>query len=104
MLYSITNHFKTVADIGWYASAYRLTSCAFQFMFGKMYTMFSINRIFILSLLIFETGSLLSAVAPTSKAFILGRAVSGLGCAGVISGVCPTQHHYPNQRLTDTVS
>lgn len=32
---SITDHFHTVADVGWYSAAYRLTSCSFQFMFGK---------------------------------------------------------------------
>lgn len=84
---SITNHFKTIADIGWYSSALRLTSCSFQFMFGKIYTMFSVKRIFLISLVIFETGALLSAVAPTSKALVIARAVSGFGCAGIIAGV-----------------
>jgi hypothetical protein len=27
---AITDHFHTFADVGWYASAYRLMSCAFQ--------------------------------------------------------------------------
>lgn len=65
----------------------RLTSCAFQFMFGKMYTVFSIKAVFMTALFIFELGSLLSAVAPTSTALVVGRAVSGIGSAGVVAGV-----------------
>ena len=83
---SITDEFHTITDIGWYIAAYRLTSCAFQFMFGKMYTVFSIKWVFIFALVIFEAGSLLCATAPSSPMFVLGRAVSGLGCAGVIAG------------------
>ncbi|KAJ5090206.1 hypothetical protein N7532_008890 [Penicillium argentinense] len=33
---SITNHFHTVADVGWYSSAFRLCTCAFQFGFAKL--------------------------------------------------------------------
>ena len=84
---AITMQFKTIADIGWYMSAYRLTGCSFQFMFGKMYTLFSIKTVFLVSLAIFECGSVLCASAPTSKALVLGRAVAGLGTSGIIMGV-----------------
>ena len=83
---SITNHFKTVADIGWYVSALRLTSCSFQFLFGKLYSLYSIKSVFLSALLIFEAGSLLSTVAPTSSALVAGRAITGLGTAGILSG------------------
>ena len=84
---AITNHFRTIADIGWYASAYRLTGCSLQFMFGKIYSLFSVKIVFLISVGIFEVGSLISATAPTSKAFIVGRAISGIGNAGIIQGV-----------------
>ncbi|RAL07449.1 MDR family MFS transporter [Aspergillus homomorphus CBS 101889] len=84
---TITADFHTIADVGWYYSAYRLTSCAFQFMFGKLYHLFSAKCVFLASVLIFELGSLLAGVAPTSSVLILGRAVSGIGCSGIISGV-----------------
>ncbi|KAK8919529.1 Efflux pump aflT [Metarhizium anisopliae] len=35
---------------------------------------------------IFEVGSLLTAVAPNSTAFIVGRAIAGIGTAGLFSG------------------
>ncbi|KAI9709443.1 MAG: hypothetical protein M1820_003203 [Bogoriella megaspora] len=83
---SITDEFHTIVDIGWYSAAFKLAFCAFQFMFGKMYTIFSIKWVYVASLLIFEAGSVLCATAPTSAVFVLGRAVCGLGCAGIVSG------------------
>ena len=39
-----------------------------------------------IALAIFEIGSLVCGAAPTSTAFIVGRAVAGLGSAGLFSG------------------
>ncbi len=83
----ITDEFRTLGDIGWYASAFRLTSCSLQFMFGKFYSLFSVKVVFSIALVIFEAGSVLSASAPTSKALVLGRAVAGIGAAGIIQGI-----------------
>ncbi|KAJ4369758.1 hypothetical protein N0V83_005522 [Neocucurbitaria cava] len=41
----ITDQFKSLPDIGWYASAYLMTSGAFQLMFGKIYSMYSVVTI-----------------------------------------------------------
>lgn len=38
---SITSHFNSLLDIGWYGSAYQLASSAFVPMSGKIYTHFS---------------------------------------------------------------
>lgn len=83
---SITNHFHTVADVGWYSSAFRLCTCAFQFGFAKLYKYFSIKAVFLTSNVIFLIGSLLCASASSSTMFIFGRAVTGLGFAGELSG------------------
>ena len=55
--------------------------------FGKIYTLYSIKRVFLISIVIFEVGSLLCTLAPTSKVLILGRGVAGLGCSGILCGV-----------------
>ncbi len=55
-------------------------------MYGKLYAEFSIKWIFISALGIFEIGSIISAVSPNSITLIIGRAVSGLGSAGVFTG------------------
>lgn len=56
---SITDEFHTVADVGWYSSAFRLCACAFAFMFGKIYQLFPLRPIFLTSIAIFMCGSLL---------------------------------------------
>lgn len=83
---AITDHFHTVAHVGWYSSAFRLSVCAFQFIFGKAYNLFSVKRIFILSNAISIVGSVLSGAAVSSTMLVLGRAVAGLGSAGLFAG------------------
>ena len=55
-------------------------------MFGKFYTFFSIKWVFLIAIAIFELGSLICGVAPTSVALIVGRAIAGVGSAGIFSG------------------
>jgi MFS family permease len=83
---AITDHFHTIRDVGWYAAAYRLSLCSFQFMFGKLYKLFSLKRILLVSVIIFMIGSVVCAAAPTSAAFVAGRALSGFASAGIIAG------------------
>lgn len=83
---SITDEFHTVADVGWYSSAFRLCSCSFAFLFGKIYTLFPLRPVFLFSVGTFICGSLLSALAPSSRVFVLSRAICGLGTAGAIQG------------------
>ncbi|KAF2834088.1 MFS general substrate transporter [Patellaria atrata CBS 101060] len=82
----ITDQFKALDDVGWYGSAYLLTTCAFQLMFGKLYTFYSIKWVYLIALFIFELGSLICGVAPNSTALIIGRAIAGVGSAGIFAG------------------
>ncbi|GJC80766.1 efflux pump roqT [Colletotrichum liriopes] len=82
----ITDEFKSINDIGWYGSAYLLTTCTFQLTFGKLYTLFSIKIIYLISIVIFEVGSAICGAAPQSVVLIVGRAVAGVGCAGILAG------------------
>lgn len=82
----ITDDFHSVTDIGWYGSAYLLTNCAFQLSFGKLYTFYSVKWVFLTTILLFEVGSAICGAAPNSVAFIVGRAISGIGSGGIFSG------------------
>ncbi|CZS94684.1 probable DHA14-like major facilitator; ABC transporter [Rhynchosporium graminicola] len=82
----ITDQFHSLPDVGWYGSAYLLTTASFQLLFGKFYTFFSIKYVYLVAIGIFEVGSLICGVAPNSTALIVGRAVAGLGSAGIFSG------------------
>ncbi|KAK8101379.1 hypothetical protein PG999_011753 [Apiospora kogelbergensis] len=105
----ITDEFKTIQDVGWYGSAYFLTSTgnvssptptcmdrlmltlrlnktALQPSYGRIYVSFDSKWAFLLAIFLFEVGSLICAVAPTSPVLIVGRAIAGLGVAGIFSG------------------
>lgn len=82
----ITSEFNSLDDAAWYRSSYLFATCAFQLLFGKLYTRVSIKWAFVASLLIFEVGSVICGAAPNSVALILGRAIAGIGCAGVTAG------------------
>ncbi|KAK5112775.1 hypothetical protein LTR62_003873 [Meristemomyces frigidus] len=83
---SITNDFNSLSDIGWYGSAFLLTSCCFQLLLGRVYTFHSPKWIFLSMILVFEVGSAICGAAPSSIAFIVGRAIAGVGAAGIMSG------------------
>lgn len=82
----ITDQFNALGDVGWYGSSYLLTTCALQLFFGKLYTFFKIKTVFLVSIFIFEVGSAVCGSAPSSQALIVGRAVAGVGSAGIFSG------------------
>jgi MFS family permease len=63
-----------------------LTTSAFQLFYGRIYSNFSIKYTILTAIFIFELGSLICGVAPTSNALIAGRAIAGVGCAGITSG------------------
>jgi MFS family permease len=83
----ITDEFHSANNIGWYGTAYLLTNCAFLLVFGKIYTVFNVKATFLTAVVLFEVGSAICGAAPNSIAFIIGRAIAGLGAGGVGSGV-----------------
>ncbi|KAF7561417.1 hypothetical protein G7046_g2724 [Stylonectria norvegica] len=82
----ITDEFHSLNDVGWYGSAYMLTGASLQLFFGKFYTFWSIKWTFLSVVAIFEVGSLICGVAQNSVTLIVGRAISGVGSAGIFAG------------------
>lgn len=85
----ITNDFNSLGDVGWYASSYLLTLCGFQLLFGRIFTFFSVKTVYLSAILIFEIGSAICGAAPNSPVFIVGRAIAGVGAAGIFAGAIP---------------
>ncbi|KAI0841865.1 MFS general substrate transporter [Hypoxylon sp. FL0890] len=83
----ITQDFHSLGDIGWYGSAYQLTTAASQLVFGRVYKFYEVKWVFLVVVALFEIGSVICGAAPNSIAFILGRAIAGLGGAGIFTGV-----------------
>ncbi|KAF7377760.1 Major facilitator superfamily transporter [Mycena sanguinolenta] len=97
----IADQFHSLGDVGWYSSAYLLAGAS-QLLFGTLYSILPVKWVYlghILSALsdpylevyvgticIFDLGSLICGVSPTSTALIIGRAIVGLGAAGIGAG------------------
>ncbi|KAF2003378.1 MFS general substrate transporter [Amniculicola lignicola CBS 123094] len=98
---AITERFQSLEDVGWYGSAMFFPVAATQSVWGKCYKYFPMKTVFLISIFIFEVGSLLCAASPNSNTFIAGRAITGrlwyiyfftiadyigTGCAGTFAG------------------
>nr|POF06960.1 efflux pump roqt [Quercus suber] len=75
-----------ITDVGGIPAAYRLCSCALQFLFGKLYKLTSTKKVFLATTCLFLAGSVICATAPSSRVFVLGRAITGAGAAGINAG------------------
>lgn len=83
----ITDQFHSLDDVSWYGSAFLMTTGGFQSTWGKAYKYFPVKISFLVSVFLFELGSLVCGVAPNSVALIVGRAIAGIGAAGIGGGV-----------------
>ncbi|RCI12003.1 hypothetical protein L249_1076 [Ophiocordyceps polyrhachis-furcata BCC 54312] len=83
---AITDEFHGLQDVAWYGAIFFMTAGGFQSTWGKTYKSFPLKMGFLTAIFIFEVGSLICGVAPSSSVFIVGRAIAGVGAAGVGSG------------------
>ena len=82
----ISDEFRALDDVGWYTAGYLLTASTFQLAYGKLYSVFSVKIVFLAAIALFEVGSIICSAAPNSSALIVGRAVAGVGAAGIFPG------------------
>lgn len=79
----IASEFQAVSQLSWIASAYFLPQAGLMLLFGKILSISSGKIIFLATILTFELGSLLCAVATSVDFLIVGRLISGIGAAGL---------------------
>ncbi|KAI4139613.1 MAG: hypothetical protein LQ341_004154 [Variospora aurantia] len=82
----ISTQFHALDDVGWYGAAYLMTLTAITPVAANFYKYFNPKHVYLASIAIFEVGSAVCASAPTSNAFIIGRALAGVGAAGLLQG------------------
>ncbi|KAJ5536079.1 major facilitator superfamily transporter [Penicillium frequentans] len=82
----IIEKFGEVGKLSWLGVAFVLASAATIITWGKLYGIFSAKWIYLASVVLFEVGSAVCGAAPSMNAFIIGRAVAGLGGAGMYLG------------------
>ncbi|MCJ1382448.1 hypothetical protein MMC17_005561 [Xylographa soralifera] len=83
---AISNEFNSFGDISWYEAAFLLTFAVTQLPMGKLFKFFPAKWAFIAIVALFEVGSIVCAAAPSSNAFIVGRALAGFGGGGASVG------------------
>ncbi|KAI1388302.1 MFS general substrate transporter [Hypoxylon trugodes] len=81
----IAADFGEIAQLNWIISAFNLTSAAFIPFWGQMADIFGRHWSLQICSLIMLVGSALCTSVPTTAfgAFLLGRALQGVGCAGI---------------------
>ncbi|EHL01923.1 putative HC-toxin efflux carrier TOXA [Glarea lozoyensis 74030] len=72
----ITDEFHSLADVGWYASAYQFGSSAPQPLTGRIYKYFNTK----------VRMKFICGAATSSNMFIVGRFIAGFGAAGIATG------------------
>ncbi|KAI0005816.1 MFS general substrate transporter [Xylariaceae sp. FL0662B] len=92
----ITDHYNSIADEGWYGSAFMLAlyvhppppspQTRASLTAGGQDLLFPKKLVYLAYVAVLEVGSLVCALAPSSKALIVGRAVAELGASGIFAG------------------
>ncbi|KAI1114207.1 major facilitator superfamily domain-containing protein [Nemania sp. NC0429] len=82
----ITSEFNSIEDLGWYGAIFQLALSSSQPLAGKTYVLFPKKIAYLAWLAVFEIGSLVCGLAPSSHALIVGRAIAGLGASGIFAG------------------
>ncbi|KAK9769997.1 putative Efflux pump FUS6 [Seiridium cardinale] len=67
----------------WIANSYLLTTTAFTPLFGQTANIFGRRALTLFAISIFAIGSAIAGPAPTLGALVVGRAIQGIGCAGL---------------------
>ncbi|KAJ5847628.1 hypothetical protein N7455_011585 [Penicillium solitum] len=84
---AIVKQFEDLAMLPWLSLAFMLGAASTLLIWGKAYGQFNCKWLYIVTTVIFEVGSAVCGAAPTVNALIVGRAICGLGGAGMYLGV-----------------
>jgi MFS family permease len=107
----IVSDFKALDEVTWVASAcaciyagYQLfmltvvpdflTQAGFMLTVGQLLAIAPTKWVYMTSITIFELGSLICGVAPRMEILILGRAIAGVGAAGLANLCFPDKYSH----------
>ncbi|OOF97289.1 hypothetical protein ASPCADRAFT_165939 [Aspergillus carbonarius ITEM 5010] len=80
---SIASHFNQFDELNWIVTAFSLTSTTFIPIFGQLADVFGRHLVLQMALFFMLIGSVLCAAAQTWGMLLLGRALQGVGSAGL---------------------
>ncbi|OUM51317.1 hypothetical protein BVG19_g412 [[Candida] boidinii] len=75
-------HFQS-NNTGWIISGYMLPVCVLSLIWGRVGYIFGTKKITIISVIIFEIGSLISGLSHSMNMLIIGRVIAGIGGSGI---------------------
>ncbi|KAG8985246.1 hypothetical protein FRB90_004858, partial [Tulasnella sp. 427] len=81
----IASEFNALGEVTWIASAYFLTQCGLTLTYGKLLAVVTTKWVYLFAVIIFEVGSAICGAAPNVNALIVGRAIAGMGAAGIFT-------------------
>ncbi|PLB51402.1 efflux pump antibiotic resistance protein [Aspergillus steynii IBT 23096] len=81
----ISSEFNRLQDASWLSTAYTLGVCAAQPMYGKLSDIYGRRPLLLAAYALFATGCLASGMGRDLWTVIVGRAVSGIGGAGIMT-------------------
>ncbi|KAE8213603.1 hypothetical protein CF327_g2917 [Tilletia walkeri] len=82
---TISTEFGSSSQSSWIGTAFLLTSTVFQPLYGRFCDVFGRKMLFIVAQALFLGGTALCGAAPSMTALIIGRAIAGIGGAGLLS-------------------
>lgn len=81
----VGNKFNAIEKVGWLSSGFLLAVCIFAPFWGNFSISFGRKTTMIISVVIFEIGCLICALANSMELLIAGRFIAGIGGGGIQS-------------------
>ncbi|KAJ5186075.1 Major facilitator superfamily domain general substrate transporter [Penicillium cf. griseofulvum] len=81
----ISSEFNRLRDASWLSTGYTLGVCAAQPMYGKLSDIYGRKPMLLFSYLLFAMGCVTSGIGSQMRVVIFGRAISGMGGAGIMT-------------------
>ncbi|RWA11891.1 hypothetical protein EKO27_g3189 [Xylaria grammica] len=82
----IIAEFGGVQKLSWLSVGFLLSATATNLVWGRLYTQYNAKWLYVFNVALFEGGSALCGGAPSLDALIVGRALCGIGGAGLYVG------------------
>ncbi|OLY78553.1 putative HC-toxin efflux carrier TOXA [Smittium mucronatum] len=83
-LRNVIDEFQSTDLSTWFSTSYLLSATILRPIYGKIINVFGTRPMVVLSILVFQVGSIVCATAMSSPALIVGRSIMGSGAAGIM--------------------